>query len=145
MKKITDSTVKSYPCIEITGRWFQIVTNMERSVSYLQIKDIPDKKRCVYKHATTVLTQVGVKQLTDFLRTVTSASDLVDCSLVNCVNRTGQFEQPWSHTCSKEFRYVRAHFRARQLLPQQLILCYSKMFIELVIQYNNFITLYQSR
>ena len=31
-----------------------------------------------------MLTQVGVKQLTDFLRTVTAASDLVDCSLVNC-------------------------------------------------------------
>ena len=29
-------------------------------------------------------TQVGVKQLTDFLRTVTAASDLVDCTLVNC-------------------------------------------------------------
>ena len=28
-------------------------------------------------------TQVGVKQLTDFLRTVTAASDLVDCMLVN--------------------------------------------------------------
>ena len=27
---------------------------------------------------------VGVKQLTDFLRTVTAASDLVDCTLVNC-------------------------------------------------------------
>ena len=32
-----------------------------------------------------MLTQVGVKQLTDFLRTVTAASDLVDCTLVNCV------------------------------------------------------------
>ena len=31
-KKITDSTVESYSCI--SGRWFQIVTNMERSVSY---------------------------------------------------------------------------------------------------------------
>ena len=31
-----------------------------------------------------MLTQVGVKQLTDFLRTVTAASDLVDCTLVNC-------------------------------------------------------------
>ena len=41
-------------------------------------------KRDVYKHAFTVLTQVGVKQLTDFLRTVTAASDLVDCTLVNC-------------------------------------------------------------
>ena len=32
-----------------------------------------------------MLTQVGVKQLTDFLRTVTAASDLVDCTLVHCV------------------------------------------------------------
>ena len=31
-----------------------------------------------------MLTQVGVKQLTDFLRTVTAASDLVDCTLVHC-------------------------------------------------------------
>ena len=31
-----------------------------------------------------MLTRVGVKQLTDFLRTVTAASDLVDCTLVNC-------------------------------------------------------------
>ena len=36
-----------------------------------------------------MLTQVGVKQLTDFLRTVTAASDLVDCTLVNCVLRGG--------------------------------------------------------
>ena len=34
-----------------------------------------------------VFTQVGVKQLTDFLRTVTAASDLVDCTLVNCDKR----------------------------------------------------------
>ena len=32
-----------------------------------------------------MFTQVGVKQLIDFLRTVTAASDLVDCTLVNCV------------------------------------------------------------
>ena len=36
-----------------------------------------------------MLTQVGVKQLTDFLRTVTAASDLVDCTLVNCVTSGG--------------------------------------------------------
>ena len=41
-------------------------------------------KRDVYKHMFTVFTQVGVNQLTDFLRTVTAASDLVDCTLVNC-------------------------------------------------------------
>ena len=49
--------------------------------SKLQIYRI---KREVYKHTFTVFTQVGVKQLTDFLRTVTAASDLVDCTLVNC-------------------------------------------------------------
>ena len=31
-----------------------------------------------------MFTKVGVKQLTDFLRTVTADSDLVDCTLVNC-------------------------------------------------------------
>ena len=31
-----------------------------------------------------MFTQVDVKQLTDFLRTETAASDLVDCTLVNC-------------------------------------------------------------
>ena len=43
------------------------------------------KKKDVYKHAVTVFKQVGVKQLTDFVRTVTAASDLVNCTLVNCV------------------------------------------------------------
>ena len=37
------------------------------------------------QHVFNVFTKVGVKQLTDFLRTVTAASDLVDCTLVNCV------------------------------------------------------------
>ena len=41
-------------------------------------------KRDVYKHVFNVFTQVGVRQLTDFLRTVTAASDLVDCTMVNC-------------------------------------------------------------
>ena len=36
------------------------------------------------QHVFNVFTPVGVKQLTDFLRTVTAASDLVDCTLVNC-------------------------------------------------------------
>ena len=35
-----------------------------------------------------MFTQAGVKQLTDFLRTVTAASDLVDCTLVNCAFET---------------------------------------------------------
>ena len=37
-----------------------------------------------------MFTQVGVKQLTDFLRTVTAASDLVDCTLVNCVKANSE-------------------------------------------------------
>ena len=44
----------------------------------------PNTKREKNIHVFNVLTQVGVKQLTDFLRTVTAASDLVDCTLVNC-------------------------------------------------------------
>ena len=44
MKKITDSTVELNSCIEITGRWFQIVTHTEISVSYLLNTDIPGKK-----------------------------------------------------------------------------------------------------
>ena len=41
-------------------------------------------KREKNQHVFNMFTQVGVKQLTDFLRTVTAASDLVDCTLVNC-------------------------------------------------------------
>ena len=48
------------------------------------------KTRKEYTRFPNVLTQVGVKQLTDFLRTVTAASDLVDCTLVNCVLDDGQ-------------------------------------------------------
>ena len=40
-----------------------------------------------------MFTHVGVKQLTDFLRTVTAASDLVDCTLVNCDTNVLQFYQ----------------------------------------------------
>ena len=58
---------------------------MERRISYLSNTVIPDTKRVKNQHVFNVFTQVGVKQLTDFLRTVTSASDLVDCTLVNCV------------------------------------------------------------
>ena len=57
---------------------------MERRISYLSNKVIPDKRE-KNQHVFNVFTQVGVKQLTDFLRTVTAASDLVDCTLVNCV------------------------------------------------------------
>ena len=44
-----------------------------------------------------MLTQVGVKQLTDFLRTVTAASDLVDCTLVNCDDDGGP-DYDWGQT-----------------------------------------------
>ena len=56
---------------------------MERRISYLSNTVIPDKKE---KKSTLfqVFTHVCVKQLADFLRTVTAASDLVDCTLVNC-------------------------------------------------------------
>ena len=57
---------------------------MERRISYLSNKVIPDKRE-KNQHDFNVFTQVGVKQLTDFLRTVTAASDLIDCTLVNCV------------------------------------------------------------
>ena len=39
------------------------------------------------QHVFNVFTQVGVKQLTAFLPTVTAASNLVDCTLVNCENQ----------------------------------------------------------
>ena len=58
---------------------------MERRISYLSNTVIPDTKREKNKHVFNVFTQVGVKQITYFLRTVTAASDLVDCTLVNCV------------------------------------------------------------
>ena len=57
---------------------------MEKRIYYLSNIVIPNTKREKNIHVFNVLTQVGVKQLTDFLRTVTAASDLVDCTLVNC-------------------------------------------------------------
>ena len=57
---------------------------MEKRIYYLSNTVIPNTKREKNIHIFNVLTQVGVKQLTDFLRTVTAASDLVDCTLVNC-------------------------------------------------------------
>ena len=50
-----------------------------------QIQLFPIQKEKKIQHVFNVFTQVVVKQLTDFLRTVTAASDLVDCTLVNCV------------------------------------------------------------
>ena len=49
-----------------------------------------------------VFTQVGVMQLTDFLRTVTAASDLVDCTLVNCGSGSTLFVIP-SAECAHFF------------------------------------------
>ena len=57
---------------------------MEKRIYYLSNTVIPNTKREKNIHVFNVLTQVGEKQLTDFLRTVTAASDLVDCTLVNC-------------------------------------------------------------
>ena len=57
---------------------------MEKRIYYLSNTVIPNTKRERNIHVFNVFTQVGVKQLTDFLRTVTAASDLVDCTLVNC-------------------------------------------------------------
>ena len=57
---------------------------MEKRIYYLSNTVIPNTKREKNIHVFNVFTQVGVKQLTDFLRTVAAASDLVDCTLVNC-------------------------------------------------------------
>ena len=57
---------------------------MEKRIYYRSNTVIPNTKRKMNIHIFNVLTQVGVKQLTDFLGTVTAASDLVDCTLVNC-------------------------------------------------------------
>ena len=61
---------------------------MEKRIYYLSNIVIPNTKREKNIHVFNVLTQVGVKQLTDFLRTVTAASGLVNCTLVNCDFRT---------------------------------------------------------
>ena len=74
---------------------------MEKRIYYLSNTVIPNTKREKNIHVFNVLTQVGVKQLTDFLRTVTAASDLVDCTLVNC--GTGQkfvsTGENWQESC----------------------------------------------
>ena len=84
MIKITDSKAESYPFnrnIRST-----VLNRSKYGKPYL----LPFKynysqyKKRESQHVFNVFTQVGVKQLTDFLRTVTAASDLVDCTLVNC-------------------------------------------------------------
>ena len=65
---------------------------MERPISYLSNTVIPDTKReKINTFSMCLHMQVGVKQLTAFLRTVTAASDLVDCTLVNCDNFINDF------------------------------------------------------
>ena len=64
---------------------------MERRISYLSNTVIPDTKREKNQHVFNVFRQVGVKQLTDFLRTVAAASDLVACTLVNCAYPSFRF------------------------------------------------------
>ena len=59
---------------------------MEKRIYYLSNTVISNTKTEKNIHVFNVFTQVGVKQLTDFLRTVTAASDLVDCTFVNCDN-----------------------------------------------------------
>ena len=57
---------------------------MEKRICYLSNTVIPNTKGEKNIHVFNVFTHVGVKQLTDSKRTVTAASDLVDCTLVNC-------------------------------------------------------------
>ena len=79
MIKINDSKAESYP-------FYRNINRSKYGKTYL----LPFKysysryKKRKSQHVFNVFTQVGVKQLTDFLRTVTAANDLVDCTLVNC-------------------------------------------------------------
>ena len=85
MIKITDSKAESYPFYRNIRS--TVLNRSKYGKTYL----LPFKysysryKKRKNKHVFNVYTQVGVKQLTDFLRTVTAASNLVDCTLVNCV------------------------------------------------------------
>ena len=84
MIKITDSKAESYPFYRNIR--FTVLNRSKCGKTYL----LPFKysysryKKRKNQHVFNVFTQVGVKQLTDFLRTMTAASDLVDCTLVNC-------------------------------------------------------------
>ena len=85
MIEITDSKAESY--LFYRNIRSKVLNRSKYGKAYL----LPFKysysryKKRKNQHVFTVFTQVGVKQLTDFLRTVTAASDLVDCTLVNCV------------------------------------------------------------
>ena len=85
MIKITDSKVESY----LFNRNIRsTVLNRSKSgkTNLLPFKYSNSRyRKRKNQHIFNVFTQAGVKQLTDFLRTVTAASDLVDCTLVNCV------------------------------------------------------------
>ena len=84
MIKITDSKAESY--LFYRNLRSTVLNQSKYGKTYL----LPFKysysryKKRKNQHVFNVFTQVGVKQLTDFLRTVTAASDLVDCTLVNC-------------------------------------------------------------
>ena len=84
MIKITDSKAESY--LFYRNLRSTVLNRSKYRKTYL----LPFKysysryKKEKNQHVFNVYTQVGVKQLTDFLRTVTAASDLVDCTLVNC-------------------------------------------------------------
>ena len=84
MIKIADSKAESYPFYRNIRS--TVLNRSKYGKTYL----LPFKysysryKKSKNQHVFNVFTQVGVKQLTDFLRTVTAASDFVDCTLVNC-------------------------------------------------------------
>ena len=90
MIKITDSKAKSYPFYR------NIRSTVLNRSKYGNTYILPFKysySRYKKRKKSTpfyVFTRVGVKQLTDFLRTVTEASDLVDCTLVNCAYTNGE-------------------------------------------------------
>ena len=92
MIKITDSKAESYPFYRNIR--YMVLNRSTYGKTYL----LPFKysysryKKRNNQHVFALFTQVGVKQLTDFLRTVTTASDLVDCRLVNCVYEEGQHD-----------------------------------------------------
>ena len=84
---------------------------MEKRIYYLSTTVISNTKREKNIQVFNVFTQVGVMQLTDFLCTVTAASDLVDCTLVNCVStdvEAGRIITGATIFCSFEklFKYV---------------------------------------
>ena len=85
MIKITDSKAESYL---FYGNIRSTVLNRSKyGKTYLLPFKYSNSRYTKRKKSTRFqfVYTVGVKQLTDFLHTVTAASDLVDCTLVNCV------------------------------------------------------------